>query len=163
MVWESLIEHSVGMELTWAACPDCSLATGQSIMTASVYAEIIIARMPGTAGNIFETSTVNGHLAIHPLFIHGINESCLSLLFVISGYKTGIFRVKIKPISHPPLTKPQSRSLYIYKRALATFEREVLRGRTDINRAAMSTSVRVMGNDRLRAGGLPIVSEVVED
>ena len=51
---------------------------------------------------------------------------------------------------------------YIYKRALATFERDVLRGRTDINRAAMSTSARVMGNDRLRAGRLPIVSEVVE-
>jgi len=151
------------MELTWAAYPDCDLATDQSSMTASVKAEILVARMPGSAeASSKHQPTVNGHLATHPLFTHGINESCLSLLFVISGYMTGIFRVEIKPISHPPLTKPQSRSLYIYKRALATFERDVLRGRTDINRAAMSTSARVMGNDRLRAGRLPIVSEVVE-
>jgi len=32
----------------------------------------------------------------------------------------------------------------------------------ETDRAAMSTSARVMGNDRLRRSGLPIVSDVVD-
>jgi hypothetical protein len=34
-------------ELAWGGCPGCSLAPVQSSMTISVYAETLIARMPG--------------------------------------------------------------------------------------------------------------------